>query len=179
MTAASRPRTDGPHWLSRRPATRRLYDTVQRHLVGLPTIRLPLTPLGATDTDAALESIGMGGCRLSVSRRMCEAVVVVTVDGDVTAEGSRELDHKLQRILAAGNLSRLVIDLSRVGFLSDAGVRTLIRAHNTGRLLRIPLRVVTGDGAAGAVLDMCDFRSRIPTSPDVDTACTEIFKPGG
>lgn len=174
MTAATRFHcSTPPHWLS----TRKIYDRVQRHLVALPTIRMPLNPLSVADPAADLESIGMGGCRLSVSRRMCEAVVVVTVDGDVDADGSRELDRKLQGILAAANLSRLVIDLSRVSFLSDAGVRALMRAQHAGRAAGIPLRVVTADGAAGAVLDMCDFRSRIPTAPDVDTACAEVFQP--
>jgi anti-anti-sigma factor len=116
------------------------------------------------------------GYRLSVSRRTCEAVVVLTVDGDVDTDGSRELDHKLQRILAAGNLCRLVIDLRRVGLLSDAGIRALLRAQDTGRATGIPLRVVTGDGAAGAVLDMFDARSRIPTTSDVDTACVGVFR---
>jgi anti-anti-sigma regulatory factor len=150
-----------------RPYTRRIRDRVQRHLVALPSLKLP-----GFDPDA----VGPGGCRLTVHRRMCGAVVAVTVDGDLDRDGARELDGRLQLILAAGSLARLVVDLSRVGLLSDEGVHALVRARDAGLAGGIPVRVVTGNGAAGAVLDLCDVH--IPTAPDVDTACAEVFPTG-
>jgi anti-anti-sigma regulatory factor len=166
-----------------RPYTRRIRDRVQRHLVALPSLKLPGSDPDAIDPDVLDPDVldpdlaGPSGCRLTVHRRMCGAVVVVTVHGDLVGDGARELGGRLQRILTGGSLARLVVDLGRVGQLSDAGVRALVRARDAGLAGGIPVRVVTPAGAAGAVLDRCDVH--IPTAPDVDAACAEVFPSSG
>jgi anti-anti-sigma factor len=122
---------------------------------------------------------GAAQCTLSVSRRACEVVVVVTVHGQLDIDGSATLDHRLQQILAAGDLSRLVVDLSRVSGLDDYGVRALLRAGDAARTSGTQLRVVIGDGAAWESLDERGVRPLLPTAPDVDSACAEVFAPTG
>jgi anti-anti-sigma factor len=155
-----------------------LYDTVQRRLVSLPAIRMPAwledSPAHPRVDPAAT---GAGVCGLSVSRRACEAVVVVTVRGRMDIDGAASVDHRLQQILAVGNLGCLVVDLSRVTHLDDYGVRTLLRAGDAARTTGTPLRVVTGDGAALEGLDQRGVRPLLPTAPDVDSACSEVFAP--
>jgi anti-anti-sigma factor len=145
-------------------------------LVSLPAIRMPAwledAPPAPSDDPAAN---GAGACTLSVSRRACEAVVVVRVHGAMDIDGSAAVDHRLQRILAAGNLSRLVIDLSQVSHLDDYGVRALLRAGDAARTTGTQLRVVTGGGAVLEGLDERGMRPLLPTAPDVDSACSEVF----
>jgi anti-anti-sigma factor len=104
-------------------------------------------------------------------------VVVVAVHGGLDIDGSAAVDHRLQQTLAAGKLSCLVIDLTRVSDLDEYGVRTLLRAVDAARTTGIQLRVVTGDGAALRGLDEHGVRPLLPTAPSVDSACSEAFAP--
>jgi anti-anti-sigma regulatory factor len=149
---------------------RRLRDRVQRHLVALPSLLLP----GPEPTTPEPPAPAPAGLRLTVHRRMCGAVVVVTVSGDLDADGARELGGRLGRILAGGSLTRLVVDLGRAGALSEAGVGALVEARDAGLDAGVPVRVVTRDDTT---LDGCDVR--IPTAPSVDAACAEAFPAGG
>lgn len=176
MRTLLRPHTAGPQRLIRRYASGKLYDTVQRRLVSLPAIRMP----GRLDEAPAHPTVDTATtaadhCRLSLSRRACEAVVVVRVHGRMDVDGSATVDHRLQRILAEGNLTRLVVDLSDVGHLDDYGVRALLRAGDAARTTGTQLRIVTGSGAALRALDERGVRPLLPIAPDVDGACSEVF----
>lgn len=184
MRTVLRPHTGGPQRLIRRYATGRLYDSVQRRLVSLPAIRMPAWfedaqeyPSPAPAESAGGTETGGGACVVSVARRACEAVVVVTVRGRMDIDGSATVDHRVQRILADGNLSRLVVDLSQVSHLDDYGVRTLLRAADAARTAGIGLRMVTGHGPALEGLDERGLGPSLPTAPDVDSACSEVFAP--
>jgi len=180
MSSVSRPHAGSPQRLIRRYAGARLYDTVHRRLVSLPAIRMPAWLDDAPghpspDTSAEPPATGAGDCAMSVSRRACEAVVVVTVHGRMDIDGCAAVDHRLQSILAAGNLSRLVLDLSRLRHLDDFGVRAVLRAADAARATGIGLRIVTGDGAARQALDERAALTLLPTAPDVDTACAVVL----
>ena len=178
MRTVLRPHTGGPQRLIRRYASARLYDTVQRRLISLPAIRMPAWLDDAPPASSAgPDATGSDGCTMSVARRACEAVVVVRVHGRMNLDGSAAVDHRLQQLLAAGNLSRLVIDLTRVSHLDDHGVRALLRAGDAARTTGTQLRVVTGDGAALEGLDEAGMGPRLAIAPDVDSACSEVFTP--
>lgn len=178
MRTVLRPHTGGPQRLIRRYATGRLYDTVQRRLVSLPAIRIPAW-LEDTSTHPSTDpgETGALGCTLAVSRRACEAVVVVAVRGSLDIDGSPMVDHRLQQTLAAGNLSCLVVDLSWVTHLDEYGMRTLLRAVDAARATGIRLRVVAGDSAALSALDAHGVRPLLPIATDVDSACSEALAP--
>lgn len=179
MRTVLRPHTGGPQRLIRRYATGRLYDTVHRRLVSLPAIRMPAwleeSPAHACPEPSASPVSGTAGCTVSVSRRACEAVAVVTVRGRMDIDGSATVDQRLQRILADGNLHRLVVDLNQVSHLDDHGVRTLLRTAAAARTTGTGLSVVPGHGAAAECLDERGVLPLLPTAPDVDTACSGVF----
>jgi anti-anti-sigma factor len=115
--------------------------------------------------------------RISVSRRMCEAVVVISVAGRLDISQVGHLDHKIQRVLATGNLHRLVIDLSKVTFICRGALSTLGRAQDIAFRKGIELRFVTGGGPASALVQNREAAQTFTIDTDVDTACGAIFNP--
>jgi anti-anti-sigma factor len=55
-------------------------------------------------------------------------VAVIEVRGDVDAYTAKDLERTLGDLLAEGRW-RLVIDASRIGFISSAGLRAVLFAH--------------------------------------------------
>src|SRR5581483_2396457 len=79
--------------------------------------------------------------RITQSRRMCERVVLISATGRIDASGARQLRQMIDRVLTARNLSRLVVDLTRVNYLSPRGVGTLLRARDLSAQFAIDLRL--------------------------------------
>jgi len=109
--------------------------------------------------------------RITQSRRMCERVVLISATGRIDASGARQLRQMIDRVLTARNLSRLVVDLTRVDYLSPRGVGTLLRARDLSAQFAIDLRLVTTDGPADDALRKPWIVGRFRLSSDVDTAC--------
>jgi anti-sigma B factor antagonist len=57
-----------------------------------------------------------------------DGVVLLEIEGEVDAHTTRELDRALNDLLAQDR-SRLVLDASKVGFISSAGLRAITFAH--------------------------------------------------
>jgi anti-anti-sigma factor len=55
-------------------------------------------------------------------------VILIEVEGEVDAHTARKLDQTLNDLLAQGH-SRLVLDVSHMGFVSSAGLRTITFAQ--------------------------------------------------
>ena len=55
-------------------------------------------------------------------------VVAIEVEGEVDAHTARELDKAISDLLAQGH-SRLALDISQIDFISSAGLRVVIYAH--------------------------------------------------
>ena len=55
-------------------------------------------------------------------------VVLIEVEGEIDAHTARQLDKTLNDLLAQGH-SRLVLDLSLMGYISSAGLRSITFAH--------------------------------------------------
>lgn len=177
MSSVLRPGAPGSQRLISRYAGGRLYATVQRRLVALPAIRMPSWLEEATGPPVGAGASNGGDCVLSVARRACEAVVAVRVRGRMDVDGSAAVDHRLQEIVAAGNLSCLVVDLTLVSHLGEHGVRALMRAGDAARATGVRFRVVTGDGAAARSLDERGVRQILSSAPDVDAVCAEVLAP--
>jgi anti-anti-sigma factor len=69
-----------------------------------------------------------------------DGIVLLEVEGEVDAHTSRELDRALNDVLAQGR-SRLVLDASRVGFMSSAGLRAITFAQREAQLQGGEVRV--------------------------------------
>lgn len=124
-----------------------------------------------TTEETSPEIYAPGGFSVTLSRRMCGAVLVVTVSGSVDQLNAPTLDDRLQGLLELGNLRRLVIDLSRVDSFSAAGPRCLVRAGESGKERGIQVRVVSGDDVVRRAIDACDHLDLPPAISAVDDAC--------
>lgn len=69
-----------------------------------------------------------------------DSIVLIEVEGDVDASTAAQLDTTLKALLAQG-CSRLVLDASRIGFISSAGLRAIVFAHRQAASMAGQLRV--------------------------------------
>ena len=54
---------------------------------------------------------------------------MVTASGEIDLSTAPLLRHRLLEVVAAGDLSHLVVDLSRVPFIDSTGLGVLVGAH--------------------------------------------------
>jgi anti-anti-sigma factor len=77
--------------------------------------------------------------RISTSKARID-VILIEVEGEIDAHTAPELDKTLKDLLAQGR-SRLVLDASRTGFISSAGLRAIVfaekEASQSGGQLRV------------------------------------------
>jgi anti-anti-sigma factor len=102
---------------------------------------------------------------------MCERVVLISAVGKINAIGARDLGKMIDRVLVARNLSRLVIDLTRVTHFSKREVDALLHARELALRTGIELRVVTAGRLVDDVLRKRHATDMFHLSPDVDGAC--------
>jgi anti-anti-sigma factor len=67
----------------------------------------------------------------------------IALTGRLDTNTAPQLDEVLNRVLAAGGVSRLVFDLSHLEYLSSAGIRCFIRAR----------KAIEADGGKVAILN--------------------------
>lgn len=63
-----------------------------------------------------------------LTSRVEGGVVLIEIEGDVHTFAARELERTLKHLLAQGH-SRLVLDASRMGYISSAGLQAILSAH--------------------------------------------------
>ena len=97
--------------------------------------------------------------------------MVATAIGVVDATNAPALHDRLQRIVAPGNLRRLVIDLSRVESLDRDGLRCLAQVGQAGIERGIHVCIVAGSGAARRAIDQDSDLSLPHVVSSVDDQC--------
>ncbi len=61
---------------------------------------------------------------MEITQRIDGTVAVVQPDGRIDTEAAEQLDQVLQATVTAGH-SRIVVDMSKVEYISSAGLRSL------------------------------------------------------
>jgi anti-sigma B factor antagonist len=61
-------------------------------------------------------------------------IALVEIEGEIDARTAGDLDKALSDLLAQGR-GRLVLDCTRLGYISSAGLRAILRAHQAARSL--------------------------------------------
>jgi anti-anti-sigma factor len=97
-----------------------------------------------------------------------DGVTRVTLDGDLDARGAGEIDLQFQAIVASR--SKVVVDLSQVGFLASIGIRTLIQGAkaNAGKGGRLVL--MNPSEAVWKVIVTCGADAVLPMAHGQDAA---------
>ena len=70
--------------------------------------------------------------------------MVIVVRGDLDVATAPEFREAAERLAAAGNASRLVIDLRGLGFMDSSGLRALIAARDSAEVAGRDFAVVQG-----------------------------------
>ena len=66
---------------------------------------------------------------MKISKSIAEdEIILLEVDGEVDAHTTKKLAKALADLLAKGH-NRLVLDASKITFISSAGLRTILYAH--------------------------------------------------
>jgi anti-anti-sigma factor len=83
-------------------------------------------------------------------------VVLVQVQGELDAHTARKFEQTLNELLAQGH-SRLVLDASRMSFVSSAGLRAIMSAHREAAQRGGQLRMCGLNAQARRVFDIAGF----------------------
>jgi anti-sigma B factor antagonist len=85
-----------------------------------------------------------------------KGIALVEVEGEMDARTSGDLDKALSDLLAQGH-SRLVLDCTRLGYISSAGLRALLRAHKAAHDLKGEVRLFGLNTYVLKVFEMVGF----------------------
>ncbi len=83
-------------------------------------------------------------------------VITIILKGRIDASVAPDIEQKLLALISEGSC-KLVADLSEVGFISSAGLRTLLAALKGAKRERGDLRLAGMQGQVQEVLDMTGF----------------------
>jgi len=83
-------------------------------------------------------------------------VTTIIMEGRIDGSVAPDIEQKLLSIISGGSC-KLVTDLSGVGFISSAGLRTLLAALKGAKKERGDLRLAGIQGQVQEVLDMTGF----------------------
>ncbi len=99
-------------------------------------------------------------------------VTRIILTGDLDARGAGEIDLSFQAV--AASRSKVVVDLSGVGFLASIGIRTLIQAvkANAGKGGR--LVVLDPAEPVWKVITTCGADSLLPMAHGLDAAVAAV-----
>lgn len=93
---------------------------------------------------------------------------LITLEGRLDIAGTAEIDVKFNAF-AAGDKSRVLVDLSKVGFISSIGIRTLLGAAK-GRKNKGGMMVLcAAQPLVARVIETAGLGALIPTAPDIPT----------
>ena len=106
------------------------------------------------------------------TQELADDVTRIILSGDLDARGAGEIDLQFQAI--AASRSKVVVDLSQVGFLASIGIRTLIQATkaNAGKGGRLVLLDPTE--AVWKVIVTCGADAVLPMAHGFDQAVAAI-----
>ena len=103
-------------------------------------------------------------------------VLILKADGGIDATNAEEVVAELTRLVEAG-IRKLIIDCSRLGYISSAGVGVLVRLHK--RLLTVggDAKVASVHGPVFRLLELTKMADVFEIYPTVNEAL-EAFREG-
>ena len=102
-----------------------------------------------------------------------DKAIVVSISGSIDALTGDELMDTLKKQIDQGN-SLLVVDFSRVDYVSSAGLRALLGTLKESRQLGGDVLLAAVQGDPYRVLEMSGFMSILKVFPDVDAALSSL-----
>jgi anti-sigma B factor antagonist len=98
-----------------------------------------------------------------------EAFALVAITGELDARTAGDLDKALAELLAQEH-SRVVLDFTRLAYISSAGLRTLLRAQRAARDLGGEVRLFGLNDHVLRVFEMAGFHQMLRIADSHDEA---------
>lgn len=115
----------------------------------------------------------MSNSALTISVQSLKRVDLVTVSGRVDSSNANELDKKLKE-LVANDRHNLVLQLSQVGYMSSAGLRSIVAALRECKKHGGDVRLATPSERVAEVLSLAGLDSLFQVFDD-ETAAVGSF----
>lgn len=115
----------------------------------------------------------MSDTELSISVEALKRVDLITVNGRIDSSNAHQLDNMLKESMGNGR-HNLVIELSQVGYMSSAGLRSLVGALRECKKHRGDVRLANVSERVSEVLDLAGLDSLFQVYDD-DTAAVGSF----
>ncbi|MDX1991432.1 MAG: STAS domain-containing protein [bacterium] len=110
---------------------------------------------------------------INIQEREEQGVMVFALEGRVDTQGAGDMDYALQSAVASGK-TRIVLDMSRVAYISSAGLRTmadvLTRTTNAGG----DLKLVSVSSRVARVLEIIGFMNFFSIYDSVQAAIADF-----
>ncbi len=103
------------------------------------------------------------------SWRTGTGATVVAAEGEVDGNTAPDLEKTLSGLLLRGS-TRLALDVSRVAYLSSAGLRALAKTHSEARRLGGELRLFGASNRVRLALEMAGLDGIIALYPGKEAA---------
>lgn len=103
------------------------------------------------------------------SWRTEKGATILAVEGEVDGNTAPDLEKALLALLLRGS-RRVAVDLGRVGYLSSAGLRVLVRAHGEALRLGGALRLFGASNRVRLAFEMANLDKILPLLASRETA---------
>jgi anti-sigma B factor antagonist len=109
---------------------------------------------------------------MEISTYAHEEIMVLELSGEVDAATSQDLGKTLKDMLDQG-CHRIVIDISKMTFISSAGIRTLLYSHREADQLGGALRLVAPTDQVQRVFEITGVSELIKITNDLQETFEE------
>jgi len=96
-------------------------------------------------------------------------VMVLSVDGGLDSSNAREFGDRVQTLVDAGH-TRLILDATKLQYISSLGVAVLLRLHSKMKPLGGDVKLANLHGTTWDVISLFQLDKVFAIHPDVDQA---------
>lgn len=100
-------------------------------------------------------------------------VTIISVAGSMDATTAPEFDEAWKKVLADG-VTKLVVELKSVEYISSAGLRSILMIAKTCRAQKVSLAFAGMQAMVADMFKLSGFMSILKTFPDVETAISQL-----
>ena len=111
--------------------------------------------------------------KMTVEQRE-DAITWITLDGRLDRQGTQAIDQKLDHAISAGAMD-VVIDLSRVSFITSTGIHSLVTAGKAQAARGGRVVLVRPELMVARVLEISGIDTIVPVYDDLEAACRALL----
>jgi len=103
-------------------------------------------------------------------------VMTLSIDGGLDAATSEEFGTQIEKLIEGG-IRRIIIDCSRLSYLSSSGLAALLRTHSRMARRGGDVRIAAASGMVAQVLHLTHLDRMLQLYPDVERARLSLRPP--